>query len=152
MYSVILERRSEPLAITDLAPSRSSNAYALGTLALGGDVYTDRSYTFTSVGPLAGLPYVRTANDDKNVRGSDALRLRVNQPVTVYVAYDARATARPRWLSGWRQLAFQIDTTDGPRNVFANAFAGGMLALGGNRAPGADSNYSVVIQLQSQRR
>jgi hypothetical protein len=118
-------------------------------LEAGDTVYIDRNYTYTSVpAVIQGESYIQTANDDKVRTETALLTFSVNRDVTVYLAYDARATARPAWLAGWRDTGSSLNSTDVPLDLYANDFAAGSITLGGNLAAGAagaSSNYTVAI-------
>ena len=118
-------------------------------LDTGALVYIDRAYTFSSVPPaMAGATYIKTANDDKGRTEEAFMSFTVNRGVTVYVAYDVRATSLPGWLSGWADTGTTLGTTDLDRQLYAKSFAAGIVSLGGNMAAGAsgaESSYSIVI-------
>ena len=118
-------------------------------LISGASVYIDRSFTFTSV-PVAiqDATYIQTANGDKNRTETSFLSFSVNQDVTVYVAYDSRASSLPHWLSSWSNTGQTLVNTDVPLNLYSQSFPSGSITLGGNfavGASGAGSNYSVAI-------
>src|SRR5690242_16214129 len=81
-----LNGTSTPLAVTNLtAASGHSYRVAPTGLAAGAAAYTDRTYAFTSPIPseLQGLPYIQTANSDKDADpgSSNFLSFTVNQDV-----------------------------------------------------------------------
>ncbi len=120
-----------------------------GGLANGAVVYIDRGFTFLSVpAELQGSTYIKTANDDKARTDAQLLSFSVNQNVTVYVAYDTRATARPQWMSDWTDTGLILGTSDVNRKLYSKQFPVSTVALGANMATsasGAQSNYSVII-------
>ncbi len=122
--------------------------YQMGSLAVGNDVYVDRTFTYASMPvDLAGEEYILTANDDKNGTGSDFLTFDLASDATVYVLFDVRASALPAWLSDWTATGDVVTTTDVDRDVFSKAFTAGTVVLGGNAdspMAGASSMYSVV--------
>ncbi|HEU0021249.1 MAG TPA: Ig-like domain-containing protein, partial [Dehalococcoidia bacterium] len=138
------------LVVSDLAVS-SGKAYEVVNAGLksGARVYIDRSFTFTSVpGSLQDALYIQTANDDKKATQQNFLSFSVNQDVTVYVAYDSRASGLPGWLSGWTDVGQILDSTDVALDLYSRDFAAGPITLGGNLASGAagaSSSYTVVI-------
>jgi PKD repeat protein len=72
----------------------------------------------------------------------------VARNVTVYVAYDNRATSLPDWMADWEDSGEVIATTDFGREVYSRDFGPGSITLGGNMASGAagaQSNYSVLV-------
>lgn len=118
-------------------------------LVVGAPAYIDRAYTFTAIPEnLGNSTYIKTANEDKSSSQAGFLTLSVNQDVTVYVAYDERASSLPNWLSGWNNTGARIGTTDVGRNLFSKNFVAGTIILDGNMAAGAagmSSNYNVII-------
>ena len=94
---------------------------------------------------LGGLPFVRTANDDKREAGADFLRVHVSQPVTVHVAFDNAYDDRPDWLRGWREQSRHLWTTDLRRAIFSRQHPAGWVTLGGNRAPDVESMYTPIF-------
>jgi hypothetical protein len=140
----------EVLVVSGLAVS-SGKAYEVvkGGLKSGARVYIDRSYTFTSVpGSLLDAAYVRTANDDKEATQEKFLSFTVSQDVTVYVAYDSRASDLPGWLSGWTDVGQILNNSDVALDLYSKDFVAGPISLGGNLASGARgaaSNYTLVI-------
>ncbi|MEM3094504.1 MAG: dockerin type I domain-containing protein, partial [Nitrososphaera sp.] len=140
----------QELAISNLTVA-SGKPYQVVKNGLISDalVYTDRSYSFTSIpSTMTQATYIKTANDDKARTEESFLSFSVNQPVTIYVAYDARATALPDWLLGWTSTNQTLGTTDVGLKIYTKDFPAGSLTLGGNLsggATGASSNYSVVV-------
>lgn len=129
--------------------------YSLSTAQVGALYYIDRSHTISSLSTaLAGAKMIRTANDDKTVTATAHLRFTVNQPATLWVAYDKRATRNPSWLQDgtWIQTTDNFSTTDtgaSPMRVFRKSVPAGQVTLGGNHAggnTGALSNYIVLIR------
>ncbi len=118
-------------------------------LTIGALVYIDRGFTVSSVPTgLAGLAFIKTANDDKLRTEENFLSFSVNQGVTVFVAYDSRAVSLPNWLSGWTDANETLGTTDVGLNLYSRDFAAGPVTLGANSAAGssgAGSNYSVIV-------
>jgi hypothetical protein len=116
-------------------------------LSIGGTVYIDRAYTFTSVPALVqGAPYIQTANNDKTATTAAFLSFTVDQPVTVYVAYDKRLSP-PSWLAalGFTDSGQNLVTSDTTFDLFARSFPAGPITLGGNASTGG-SMYSVIVQ------
>jgi len=121
-------------------------------LQVGALVYTDRSFTYSSIpASLEGATYIKTANDDKASSGSSFLSFDVNQDVTVYVAHDNRFTTKPSWMASFADTGADIVTTDKPFSLFKKDFVAGTITLGGNTADGSGnkSMYSVVITAQA---
>ena len=118
-------------------------------LRAGSRVYTDRSFTFTTVpANVEGAAFIQTANNDKAATNSGFLSFHVNQPVTVYVAHDVRITSKPSWLGTFTDTGKDLVTSDAILPLFARAFPVGTITLGGNG--GSDmSMYSVIVQGQN---
>lgn len=135
----------------------TGHPYTLSKLYVGNTVYTDRTYQATTVPAfLDNAPLIRTANDDKYVKSATCLSFNVNQPVTVYVCYDPRATKLPGWLSTWQKnTGVQIGVNDSKISymlVYSKAFSAGTISLGGNLADpaaGALNNYFVTLLAQN---
>lgn len=129
----------------------SGKPYDVVLARVGTQHYLDRAYTFTSLpAPLVGAQLVRTANDDKALitPANTFLRFRVEKPTTVYVAYDARATALPSWLTGFERVPDQVGTTDPGRtfNLYARAYAPFQeVQLGANRAAQAAGTQMMYL-------
>jgi hypothetical protein len=138
-----------PMVISGLVVGSNKAYQVADDLSVGDLVYIDRSYTYTQVpAVIGGALHVNTANADKSQSGTSFLTFSVNQDVTVYVAYDSRATSLPAWLAGWSSTGSSLDNTDTLLDLYAKDFAAGSVTLGGNLAPGgagASSNYSVAI-------
>jgi hypothetical protein len=123
--------------------------YEWDTLAVGKDVYIDRTITYTTIpSKYLNLQYMRTDNDDKQQTANPFLSFDVNQPVTVYVAHDDRITTKPSWMSSFTDTGDDIDSTDWPRSVFSQDFPTGTVTLGGNGGSSASSMYSVIVEGQ----
>ncbi|MFQ3671867.1 MAG: hypothetical protein SNJ84_10465, partial [Verrucomicrobiia bacterium] len=135
--------------ISNIQLSTGSIAQFDNSFAVGDSVFTDRSFTWASVGTLGGNPHILLPNNEKNNTSSNYLSFTVNQPVTVYVAYDVRATSLPAWLSNFTNTG-QTLTVNGDVNrvVYSRSYSAGTITLGGNRAApaaGADTSYSVIV-------
>ncbi len=124
-----------------------------GGMGSGATLYTDRAYLASSVpASLNGASYVRTANDDKSSSISNLISFTAEGAITVYVAYDVRATSLPGWLSGWSNTGLTLGTSTGNFSLYSKAYASGsQITLGGNMATGASfpstefSMYFVII-------
>lgn len=132
--------------ITGLTPT----TYRIARLTEGSQYYVDRPYTLSSIPPsLAGGQYVMVANADKVITSTVHITFAVDQPVTVFIAYDSRATALPTWLGAWAATGETLGTTDVPLRVYRRAYpTAGTVTLGGNQAPPGDANthYVAVVQ------
>ena len=68
----------------------------------------------------------------------------MNQNVSVFVGYDARATSVPGWMSDWSNTGLRLETTDVPLKLYRKDFSANKILLGGNN--GAASMYLVLIK------
>ena len=107
--------------------------YVEATLAVGAEVYVDRSYTFTDVGAYAGRRFVRTANGDKSRSGP-----LIETTGEVMVAWDNRVPA-PAWLASWTGTGEILRTTDTAFRLYR-----GTGPVQGANAP-SHSNLFVVL-------
>ena len=109
------------------------------------------------LGVLSGMSDVRALEIAAGSLSDDALRAEataavlkiagqaVSQPTRVFVAYDKRATAVPKWLKGWSDTGMTLATTDTGFRLYSKTFADGAISLGGNKAAGASSHYIVIL-------
>jgi len=103
------DRSDEALCPTDvegvtLEPT-SGHTATLETLTAGVQVFHDRGYTFKSLGSFSGMKFVKISNEDKNTPHSHVqLKLRIPQPLTVYVVTTQGQTLP--WLNqqGWTEV------------------------------------------------
>ena len=117
---------------------------AVNGVGLEGDTrYIDRTFVLESVGDLAGMHYIRTANDDKDETGDDFLSFDVSRAVTVHVAYR-HGDDLPPWLSSWAKTGDQV-CGDGCSDVYKKDFDAGTVTLGGNMPGGAGNMYVVFV-------
>jgi hypothetical protein len=120
-------------------------------LQVGATVFIDRSYTVTSVPSLVqNRAYIQNANADKQNTNPNFLKFTVGQPVTVFVAYDSRITAKPAWLSTWTDTGQDLGVTGHvtPFDLYEKNFPAGPVTLGGNGGNGGSSMYSVIVKPQ----
>ncbi len=132
----------------------SPSDYELGTVQLPPDTtytYIDDIYMwFTNVPEqYIGLPFIKTAQNDKRVYAEEFLSFQVNQPVVVYVCHSTQISA-PAWLSDNFSLNGDQITIGGQAfEVWQREYPAGEIVLGGNRAVGETSGsgamYSVII-------
>jgi hypothetical protein len=149
MYGVALTVQSSGGPVVTGLSAASGKAYVLDTALAAGDLpYIDRTFTFSSVGTLTGLPHIRTANDDKQRTDVAFLRFTVDRPVTVLLLYDGRATRLPSGFTGWTDTGEVLSTTDSARRVWEKDFPAGAVTLPANWAggsTGALSMYGVAL-------
>jgi hypothetical protein len=137
---------SVPLTISNMKVA-SGKPYMIPAsgLRVGGLLYIDRTFTFTTVPPLVqGQTFIQTANNDKASTTANFLSFTVNQPVSVYVAYDLRIPTKPTWLSAFSDTGTNMVTSDTTLRLFVRSFPAGQITLGGNT--GGFSMYSVVVK------
>lgn len=127
-------------------------------------VFTDRTYTFDSLGSFTGHSYIKMANDDKYVKHSHVqMKLRLPHPLTVYVVkLDAHELP---WLltDGWsvaeqlegvsyhgtratRHTAWSGDLVEDyfpAEQVWEKTFPAGTVEMRGNNA--GDGSYLIFV-------
>jgi lysophospholipase L1-like esterase len=143
-----------PFVLDNLTPSTVA-PYLKQTLVESGDnYYTDEpTYTITDDIPaaLTNGRWILTDNANKANTSSNYVSFSVDRAVTVYIAYDAGATALPAWMNGYINTGLTLQTTDPLSpvlNLYSKGFGVGSITLGGNMqspAAGADSNYSAIV-------
>jgi hypothetical protein len=125
--------------------------YQTAYLKEGDTYYIDRTFTITNIpSSCQNLLWIKTANDDKTSTGTFSLTFDVNQPVTVYIAYDQRISSLPTWLANWNDEGQLIQTSDTTLNLYSKNFPQGQIALGGNYGSSNDSMYAVLIKSSGQ--
>jgi len=135
-----------PPAPTPVQITQISRPYTVGVLTTGQLVYTDRTFTFTTLNALvAGAAYLRTANGDKAGNVDPWLTFMISAAATVYVAYDTRRPL-PAWLLAWTDTGQSIVTSDTPRRVYSRLFPAGQVAVGPNGPTTTGSMYSVMVR------
>lgn len=151
--------REKPAADSLIAEvkAESERTYTVTKLNTGVKAYTDRNHTITSI-PLylSEASFLQTAMGDKYNTLNKFLSLYFRRDAVVYIAYDARATSIPAWLSKWTKTGDVIKTTD-PKSsnlqVYSMLTSASKsyppipLILGGNLASpavGAKINYLVA--------
>jgi hypothetical protein len=135
------------LTISNLTVASGKPYVIASGLQIGSLVYIDRTYTFTTVpASLQGALYIQPANDDKTATTTNFLSFEVNEPVTVYVAYDSRISPKPAWLTTFTDTGEDLTLSNHsqPFDLLAQTFAAGPITLGGNT--GGYSMYSVVVK------
>ncbi|WP_187264806.1 PKD domain-containing protein, partial [Pontibacter beigongshangensis] len=145
--------KPETLALVSNIVSTTGRNYALATLAVGINHYTDRTFKITNVPAfLNGVSLIQTANDDKKNTGTSVLSFSLSQNATVYIAYDPRGTSLPAWLNGWQKLPDRIGVNDSKisyMELYSKSFSAGTVSLGGNLASpavGAQNNFFVIAK------
>ena len=153
-FCVNLTVRSATSLITNVT-SLTGRSYILGKLAVGTAVYSDRAYQVTAVPAfLNEAPFIKTPNDDKANKATEALSFNLTQNATVYIGYDPRATTLPAWMSGWQKLTERVNINDPGTSymvLYSKSYLAGKVTLGGNLASpaaGAQSQYCVIAKAQ----
>ncbi len=141
----------ENLKGSTVAPYNKQNL-----IEVGDEYYVDESFTITSIPGGLNLNngiWIMTANSDSSNSSNNYLEFDVDRNVTVYVAYDDRATSIPNWLNNNFSLVAgsQINVSQGGGNsldLYSNSYSAGTITLGGNQATGASGalvNYIVIV-------
>ena len=120
---------------------------------VGREYYVDRNYVVTYVPEeLVRERLIKTCNNDNINSDSRYLAFQLNQPATVYVAYDSRATSVPNWLDGYfTKTDDYIGVSDWAEQLilWKRDYPAGDVVLGGNNAvgaTGAKSMYTVLVK------
>lgn len=122
----------------------------IAELREGVEYYIDRKYKITDLpDDLRGF-LIRTMNAHKgNV--TTELKLRLNVGGNLYLLYDRRATALPRWMESWEKRPMRVGVSDnamGHFDVYLRPVTAGEFELGGNfaePAAGIGAMYCVVF-------
>lgn len=133
-------------AVTDIVPQH----YAVAPVQVGDTYYIDRTYTITAMpDELKGSLAINTANNSKHSSETTLLTFTVTQDATLYVAYDARATRFPDWLTAsFTKTGQVLQTTDTALMLWKREVAAGPVVLPGNQfgnPVGARSHYVVFV-------
>ncbi len=125
---------------------------SLSYLDVGKPYYLDRNYVVTRIPDfMHHARLVMTLNGEKDRTDPDYMTLQLSQAAFVYVGFDSRADAVPRWLSSrFTKTNESIGVTDDCEHLelWRCYCAAGKVELGGNNASGAkntESMYVVVI-------
>jgi hypothetical protein len=132
--------------VTGVAPQH----YEVAPVQLGDLYYIDRTYTITAMpDELAGSLAIKTPNGSKYNAEAALLTFTVAQDATLYVAYDARATRYPDWLTASFTTTGQLlQTTDTALMLWKRQVAAGTVVLPGNQygsPAGVHSNYLILV-------
>lgn len=138
-----------PVVISALSVKDTANAAdwsIRSNLQVGNQQYGDRTYTFTTVPALvAGLQWIRAANDSKAFTANPTVTFNINQAAEVYLAVDDRSTLP--WMTGWTHTGVKLinsESTPKPYTIFRKSFAAGTVSLGPTVSPG--SMYTVMVK------
>ncbi|MBA4368868.1 MAG: hypothetical protein C0403_14670, partial [Desulfobacterium sp.] len=139
-----------PYILYDLLPLN----YKQNILETGNAYYTDvLDYTVTSIPVILedGI-WINTANSDRNNTDDSYISFTTDRNIRLYIAYDAGATTRPDWMSGYTDTGVNLSITNPSaplHRLYRKDFSAGSVTLGGNLATGAngaDANYVVIIK------
>lgn len=137
---------SHALVVSNLTTASGVKYFVQPSLGVGQQIYVNKPYTFTSVPvSLQGHQYIQTSNGDKTHTDPAFLSFVIDEPATVYLAYDVRLPNPPLWLSLWENTSEQIVTTDTTLRLFRKVHQAGPIMLGGNHGVSASSMYSVIL-------
>lgn len=127
-------------------------SYQWTTLTSGLAPFVDREHTVSTVpDALGGVPFLRTANDDK--RNADVARVRftLDAPATVLLFYDPRGGPRD-WLADWTKTGDTLALDEGDKQTvytaYSKDFDAGEVTLPGPGYPLGSptaSNYWVAL-------
>ena len=139
---------------TEMVTGVSPADYVVTTLQVGDTLYIDRNDTIMSMpAELDGLVGIKTADRDTSNRSGAFLTFTVAQDATLYVAYDARATRFPDWLTdNYRRTNLVIGTTIAPLTVWQREVSAGPIKVPGNERGtprGVDTNYIGLLASRS---
>src|SRR5262249_6900897 len=97
--------------------------------------YVDSASTITALPTgFDGLGILKTANADKGNTNAAFLTLTLFQNATLYVAYDAKASTFPRWLTAsFTNTGQLIQTTTRPMVLWKKDVLAGPVTLPGNK-------------------
>merc|ERR1719446_198709 len=148
---------------TSLSLTISGYTVTIETPELHYHVFSDREYTFDSLGSFTGHSFIKMSNEDKHIRHSHVqAKLRLPRPLTIYVA-KLDTTELP-WLAseGWSHSYLegisyhgvrQTRHTDwsgelnedfyGPGEVYQKTFPAGTVELRGNN--GGDGSFLMFV-------
>lgn len=137
------------LGLTARASSGLDIQVVPSLLAPGDLVFTDRDYTFTSLGAFAGrsVSYVRPPNGDKKTPAHEVMwTLEAPEPVTVYLDFWGGEVHVSKGCAAWLQegggwertmmLGTEYSGGKGPGIVFKRDFPAGPISILGNAGGG----------------
>ena len=138
--------------ITDLSVNDSDNRadWSIQANIQGSsNMYGDRTYNIGSLpASLAGLDWIRTADDSKNYSSSPVVYFKVTQNATVYVAHDDRVTDKPTWLLTWTDTGMDLVNTEPVTfSIYSKTYsAGSAVSLGTNGVASTASMYTIIVR------
>jgi len=123
--------------------------YVWEILELGSLQYVDRTYSISDIpDTVVGLPFLRTANNDKNLQDTALIGFTVNQHSIVYVAHDDQYATKPGWLADFVDTGDNIVSGGGTFSLWKKEFPAGTVTLGENAVSGSGNHsmYSVIVE------
>ena len=138
------------LSVTVYDTANAADWSFLDNLQAGNQEYGDRVFTFSSVpAQLAGLEWLRTANDSKAYTSSPVADLQLGEAMEVYVAHNDNITSKPAWLTGWTDTGLNLVNNEVPAKTFSvytkSYAAGATVSLGANGST-TEGMYSVALK------
>ncbi len=125
----------------------SRKNYSIKTKRIGDPVYSDRPYLITQLPEsLNQLTWIETANNDKDLFGSEFISFYVNKRVTLYIAYDTQYTdSLPTWLLQWQETNMTIESEDTAYKIYKKEYNPGTITLGANTGGSSSSMYLILM-------
>jgi hypothetical protein len=142
-------------AVAELISNTSPARYVWDTLKRGKHRLIDIETPIETIPPdLEGLPYLRTAYADRNVKEKAFISFDLAHESTLFIAYDTRSASRPAWMAGFVDTGKSIITQKYaiPFRLWAKDVPAGRVVLDGNVAGNAKADqkipsmYSVILQ------
>jgi hypothetical protein len=140
-----------------IASENSSNPYdVFGDPSVGTRYYTDRTHTITYLPQQVDYSVLlRTPNADRNQGNSLSLKVNVNKPVYVWIAYAPNGTP-PNWIrNNYTNTGLSIgvsDTATSTMKLWRRASNAGQITFSGNKAAGwggtVNTNYIIFFTCQ----
>ena len=135
--------------VTNVSTGSERKYLVLKPVKAGNKVYIDRLFTYTNLPmQLINAVQIQTSNEDKFSSGDRAfLTFSIDQPGSVYIAYDRRYKNIPGWLSAYEKTVDPVvyDTPGGRMtcDLYRKQFPAGKVVLGGNISAGSKDNFSM---------
>jgi hypothetical protein len=135
------------LGVESLSPTR----YDFASLEVAQTYYIDRPYVVMQT-PVSkrGMLLIKTANADRGNNAENFLSFTLTREMNVYVAYDSRATRPPNWLRDYftrTNETIVVSESAGRLNLWKMRGMAGRMTLGGNMAPGVQTNTSLSMYI-----
>lgn len=141
-----------PFVLDNLVPSTTTPYVKQNLIETGDNYYVDENYTINAIpAVLDNGVWIMTNNAATGNTSSSYITFSTDRDVTVYIAYDADATALPNWMSSYTNTGLTVGTTNSfspTLDLYSHFYNAGPITLGGNLATGAsgaNSNYIVIV-------